>query len=144
MNAPGQSGSEAFRKLDAFMSEPHEECVEAFQWLPLLTTDDWRLLESIWCARSAYWRACLVCIVGEFPGPFSQAMLSTLRLGVADSENMVAENAAIWLASRMLEHPELVPLDRNLIRRFRELLQGERGGIMGEVREVLHQHGEAE
>ena len=126
------------------MSETNEECEEAFEWLPLLTNDDWRLLESIWRERSARWRACLTSIVGEFPGSLSQAMVTVLRRGVADPADIVAVNAAIWLASRMLADPEVIPFDRDLVPRFRELLRGESCSVMSEVREVLRRHGEAE
>jgi hypothetical protein len=137
---PGQIGSEAFRRLDVFMSEPADDCEEALEWIPLLSADDWRLLETIWPERPTEWRAGCACIVGHFPGPSSQPIL---RLALADTEDLVAAEAAIAICGQMLKHPQLVPFDRSLVPRLQELKRGERGRNLFEVDEVLRLHGGA-
>jgi hypothetical protein len=135
---PGQIGSEALRGLDVFMSEPADDCEEALERIPLLTADDWRLLEVIWHERSAEWRANCAVIIGHFPLPSSQALLC---LGLADKNDFVAVEAAIAMCGLMLKYPRLVPFDRNLVPRLQELKRAEKGRLMFEVDEVLRLNG---
>jgi hypothetical protein len=140
MIEPGQIGGEAFRRLDVFMSEPADECDEALEWIPLFREDDWRLLETIWPDRTAEWRARCACILGHFPGPSSQPIL---RLGLADTDDLVAAEAAIAICGQMLQNPQLVPFDRSLVPRLQELKRAESGRNLFEVDEILRLHGAA-
>jgi hypothetical protein len=140
MNETGQIGSEQLRRLDIFVSKPHDDCIEAIEWIPLLSANDWRLLETIWNERPVDWRANCAVIVGDFPLPPSQAIL---RLALADASDDVAVEAAIAMCGLMLRHPQLVPFDRSLVPRLQELKRGERGRFLFEVDEILRLHGEA-
>ncbi|SRR5579883_1741675 len=140
MTDTGQAGSKPLRRLDLFMSEPADDCEEALKWIPLLSADDWRLLETIWNDRSAEWRASCAVIIGQFPLPSSQALL---RLALADTNGLVAVEAAIVLCGLMLKHPQLVPFDPSLVPRLQDLKRGEKGRFMFEVDEVLRLHGVA-
>jgi len=137
---PGQIGSEAFRRLDVFMSEPADDCEQAPEWLPLFSAQDWRLLETVWPERSAAWRANCARILSHFPGRSSQPIL---RLALADTNDLVAAEAAVALCGQMLQHPLLVPFDFSLVPRLQELMRGERGRNLVEVDEVLCLHGAA-
>jgi hypothetical protein len=134
---PRQIGSDALRRLDAFMSEPADDCEEALEWIPTLNADDWRLLETFWVERSPEWRANCAVIVGHFATPCSRAVL---RLALADTNDMVAKEAAIAICGQMLKHPEFVAVDRSLIRRLQELKLRDESNIMTEVDEVLRLH----
>ncbi len=136
----GKIGSDTFRRLDVFMSEPNDDCAEALEWIPLLSEEDWRLLETIWNERSVDWRANCAVIVGYFPLPSSQAIL---RLALADANDDVAVEAAIAICGLMLKNPQLVPFDRCLVPRLQELKNGKRGKFLFEVDEILRLHGAA-
>ncbi len=141
MSNSTQKCSEAFRKLDAFMSAQADDCEEALEWVPLLTPDDWRRLESIWPERSADWRANCACIVGHFQCQETEAIL---RRTLADTNSLVASEAAVALCRQMITHPRIVRFDQGLVPRLKELLRGEGGHYLSEVRQVLREHGEAE
>src|SRR5215475_2202245 len=115
---PGQIGSGAFRRLDVFMSEPADDCIEALECIPSLTANDWQLIETIWTERSPEWRASCAVVVGHFATPSSRAVL---RLALADTNDLVATEAAIAICGQILRHPDFVTVDRGLVQRLRKL-----------------------
>jgi hypothetical protein len=137
MANPRQTGSEAFRWLDANMVASLEAPDEAFDWVFMLRVDDWPLLEAIWPERSTKWREACAYIVGHGPVAPSQRLL---RLALNDANNHVATQAAVSLCAQMLEHPDEAPFDSTLLPRLRELRDGRPG--MEEVDEILRRRGE--
>ena len=137
---PGKIGTDAFRQLDVFMSEPADDCEEALEWIPAFTDDDWALLERIWAERPPEWRANCAHIVGHFATSSSRALL---RLALADTANIVAKEAAIAMCGQMLKQPEFIAVDAGLLEQLRELKLRDQTNIMFEVDEILRLHGGA-
>jgi hypothetical protein len=135
-----QIGSEAFRWLDANMVVSLHAPDEAFDWVYMLSADDWPLLESAWPERSAKWRESCAYILGEGPVAPSQRLL---RLALADTNDDVATQAAVSLCAQMLEHPDEAPFDAALLPQLKELRHRDPRGHMEEVEEILRRYGEA-
>src|SRR5258707_410489 len=118
MTHPEQSGSEAFRWLDAHMIESLQTPDEAFDWVHLLRPDDWQLFDRVWAERPPRWREALAYVLTD--GPISQAQ-PLLRRALSDSDLDVASQAAISLCHQMLEYSDKCPADEALLPRLREL-----------------------
>jgi len=92
-----QNGSEAYRWIlqntDSMLETPDE----AFDWIFMLTDDDWRLLMAQWNEQTAHAKEALAYIVCEGPSRQSRDMLlQALR----DSDTNVAMQAAESLNSQ--------------------------------------------
>ena len=104
-----ESGSDAYqwivRNTDYMLETPDE----AFDWVFMLTEEDWQLLVSEWDQRTPHAREALAYIVCEGPSRESRDML--LR-ALRDNDVNVATQAAESLRSqRELDGEDFPPLD---------------------------------
>ena len=110
------NGSEAYRWIDRNSEYMLEAPDEAFDWVFMLTGDDWDLIDATWESRSAASREALAYIVCEGPSQDSRRML--LR-ALRDSDSNVAEQAAVSLQSQQEldgdKFPALDPVSEKLV-----------------------------
>ncbi|TWT85076.1 hypothetical protein CA13_65580 [Planctomycetes bacterium CA13] len=91
------AGSEAYRWLDRHSEYMLETPDEAFDWVFMLTDDDWDLIDASWEQRSAASKEAIAYVVCEGPSRDSRRML--LR-ALRDPNSDVAGQAAESLASQ--------------------------------------------
>jgi hypothetical protein len=129
MTKPDQSGSEAFRWLDAHMIESLDAPDEAFDQVYMLRPEDWPLFERVWAERPPRWREALVYVLVDGPVSESQPLL---RRALADLDHDVAAQAAISFCHQMIEYPDRCPFEEALLPRLKEI----RKAVSGDMTEV--------
>ena len=112
--------SDAFIWLDENAEMSLESPDSAFDWVFMMTAHDWTLVESVWPNRSPLWREAFAYIVVDGPIDESREML---RRAVRDSNDNVAQQAAISLCHQHLEYPDdRIPIDVATVSVIRDLI----------------------
>ena len=98
-----RDASDAFLWLDANAESSLDAPDPAFDWVFMMTPHDWTLVDSVWADRSPLWREAFSYIVVD--GPIDESRRMLLR-AVRDSDDAVAQQAAISLCHQFVEHPD--------------------------------------
>ena len=115
-----RTGSDAFQWLDANAEDLLDAPDSAFDWVFLMTAHDWTLVNAVWPLRSPLWREAFAYIVVD--GPIDESRNMLLR-AVRDSDDSVAQQAAISLCHQYVEYPDdCIPVDAETVVVIRRLI----------------------
>jgi hypothetical protein len=111
---------------------------EAFDWIYMMTKQDWILLEAAWDHRPENWQESCAYILGFGPVPESLFLLEKALF--SDSLDVALE-AACSISQQRLENGEDVFIDERIIKRLRCLVSATEGKHLEEVVQLLQQLG---
>ncbi len=115
-----RDASEAFLWLDANAESSLEAPDPAFDWVFMMKPHDWTLVDSVWADRSALWREAFSYIVID--GPINESRRMLLR-AVRDSDDAIAQQAAISLCHQFVEYPDdRIAIDDETVTVIRDLI----------------------
>ncbi|PQO34611.1 hypothetical protein DTL21_13960 [Bremerella cremea] len=104
-----QNGSETYRWILDNTEYMLETPDEAFDWVFMLTDNDWQLLVAHWDERAVHAKEALAYIVCEGPSRQSRDML--LRALRDQDRHVVAQAAESLKSQRELDGEDFLPLD---------------------------------
>ena len=121
-----QHGSNAYRWILKNTDNMLETPDEAFDWVFMLTDDDWQLLNAHWDDRTPHGREALAYIVCE--GPSRQCRDMLLRALRDKDANVALQAAESLISQRELDGEGFPPLDSESDQLVESLRESDCGG----------------